>query len=336
MRYPWTNLALLLILLLQLATGYLGFRDGAPQRAWLLWVHGLGAYALVFLFLWKGPIIYHVYRRGRPWNIHRLAFVGLLLLLLATLGTGLAWTFAGPLYGGVFSWLTLHIFLALLTTGLLGWHIWRYRWLMGRVEARGRRLALQLLTVAVLGGGLWGVARWFQRPRRFTGSYETGSDSGQFPVTSWIADRPPPVALDAWQLTISGAVARPLTLTYAQLQQQPLTTVRATLDCTGGWYTTQNWRGVRLGDLLAAAGITPQGRSLRVEAVSGYARRFPLPEALEALLALEVADAPLSHGHGFPVRLVIPGRRGFEWVKWVARLEVLESEAFWQSPLPLQ
>ncbi len=336
MRYPWTNLALLLMLLLQVLTGYLGFRNGAPQRAWLLWAHGLGAYALVCLFLWKGPIIYHVYRRGRPWNIHRLAFVLLLFLLLATLGTGLAWTFTGPRFWGGFSWLTLHIFLALLTTALLVWHIWRYRWVVGRAEARGRRLALQLLAVGLAGGSVWGVARWFQRVRRFTGSYEVGSDTGQFPVTSWIADRPPPVALETWRLTIGGAVARSRTLTYDQLQQHPVTTMRATLDCTGGWYTTQTWCGVRLGDLLEPAGLSSQARSVQVTAVSGYGRRFPLPEALDILLAWDVADTPLSHGHGFPLRLVASDRRGFEWVKWVTRLDVLESEAFWQSPLPLQ
>jgi DMSO/TMAO reductase YedYZ molybdopterin-dependent catalytic subunit len=38
-----------------------------------------------------------------------------------------------------------------------------------------------------------------------------------------------------------------------------------------------------------------------------------------------VGGEPISHGHGAPVRLVAPGRRGFQWVKWVVRLEVRDT-----------
>ena len=43
-----------------------------------------------------------------------------------------------------------------------------------------------------------------------------------------------------------------------------------------------------------------------------------------------------SHGHGFPARLVAPGKRGFEWVKWVTSIQVNESPKWLQPPLPLQ
>jgi DMSO/TMAO reductase YedYZ molybdopterin-dependent catalytic subunit len=36
-----------------------------------------------------------------------------------------------------------------------------------------------------------------------------------------------------------------------------------------------------------------------------------------------VGGEPLTHEHGAPARLVALGRRGFEWVKWVVRIEVL-------------
>ena len=70
--------------------------------------------------------------------------------------------------------------------------------------------------------------------------------------------------------------------------------------------------------------------------VTGYDRRFALDVADGLLLATAVAGAPLTHAHGAPARLVAPGRRGFEWVKWVTRIEVLESSHRWQPPLPLQ
>jgi DMSO/TMAO reductase YedYZ molybdopterin-dependent catalytic subunit len=56
--------------------------------------------------------------------------------------------------------------------------------------------------------------------------------------------------------------------------------------------------------------------------VTGYRWSFPIDEAREFLLATHVAGDRLSHGHGFPLRLVAPERRGFQWVKWVTRIEI--------------
>ena len=61
-----------------------------------------------------------------------------------------------------------------------------------------------------------------------------------------------------------------------------------------------------------------------------------MEEAREYVLATHVGDSPLSRGHGYPVRLVAPGKRGFEWVKWVTSIEVNESPKWLQPPLPLQ
>jgi DMSO/TMAO reductase YedYZ molybdopterin-dependent catalytic subunit len=107
--------------------------------------------------------------------------------------------------------------------------------------------------------------------------------------------------------------------------------LRATLDCTSGWYATQDWRGCRLDRLVAG---TP-GLSVLVRSITGYARRFPLADAPGILLATHAGDAPLDPGHGAPVRLVAPGRRGFWWVKWVASIEVDDVPWWWQPPFPL-
>ena len=61
---------------------------------------------------------------------------------------------------------------------------------------------------------------------------------------------------------------------------------------------------------------------MTVHSVTGYRWSFPLAEARGFLLATRVGGDRLSHGHGFPVRLVAPDRRGFQWVKWVSRIEV--------------
>jgi DMSO/TMAO reductase YedYZ molybdopterin-dependent catalytic subunit len=108
----------------------------------------------------------------------------------------------------------------------------------------------------------------------------------------------------------------------------------ATLDCTGGWYATQVWRGVRLDRLLRESGADGD-QSIDVRSVTGYWRRFPASDARNLLLATRAGDEPLSRGHGAPARLVAPGRRGFWWVKWVASIEPSGRPWWWQPPFPL-
>ena len=142
-----------------------------------------------------------------------------------------------------------------------------------------------------------------------------------------------PIDPATWRLSVGGAVTVNLDFTVSDLE--PAGHRRATLDCTGGWYSEQDWSGTPLADLLERAGIRDGARSVEVIGVTGYRRRFSLADARSLLLATRVAGAPLSHGHGAPLRLVAPGRRGYDWVKWVVAVRVLTSDERLQSPLPL-
>ncbi|MDT8306689.1 MAG: molybdopterin-dependent oxidoreductase, partial [Anaerolineae bacterium] len=259
--------------------------------------------------------------------------LGLLLLVLVL---GISWTFLGYRTLAGFSLLSLHIYVALPLMALMAWHAWRRRWIVRRVEARDRRAFLRGGLLAAGGTISWAMLRGWQRARRFTGSYEIGSGGGAFPRVSWINDRPAPVELEAWRLELSGLVERPRALTYQEMLARAGTAAIATLDCTGGWFTTQEWAGVPLAALLEDAGVLASARTVRIASVTGYWRRYPLEEARAFLLATHVATAPLSHGHGAPLRLVAPGRRGFDWVKWITRIELERVAAEWQPPLPLQ
>jgi len=107
--------------------------------------------------------------------------------------------------------------------------------------------------------------------------------------------------------------------------------IEATLDCTGGWFTTQTWSGTRLDQLLDMT----TGQSLMVRSTTGYWRRFPIEHAPRLLLATRVAGELLPDGNGGPVRLVAPGRRGYWWVKWVDAIEVDDRPPWLQPPLPV-
>jgi DMSO/TMAO reductase YedYZ molybdopterin-dependent catalytic subunit len=175
--------------------------------------------------------------------------------------------------------------------------------------------------VVVRAAGLPGAAR------RFTGSYEVGSyEPALMPVSSWILDEIPRVDPSAWTLNAGGR-----SWSYDELSAFD-DRMTATLDCTGGFFSTQEWAGVRLDRLVGQA----DGLSIRVVSQTGYDRRFSIERASSLLLATRFGGQTLDPGHGFPARLVVPDERGFWWVKWVSAIEVDNMPPWWQPPFPLQ
>ena len=343
MRFPWANTFLLLAIGVQMVTGYLGFTSGRENERWLLWLHSIGAYAIVMVLFWKATIILGVYRRKKRWDLRRMAFAIMAGLLILSLLTGLLWTFYGPKYLLGFSYVTIHIFLAVLLFLLVGWHLISHRWIVKVPEARDRRAFFRAASLATAGFVAWQISNLTKQglslpgsDRRFTGSYEVGSFSPDFPRVSWINDDPDPIQIKNWSLVITGAAARPLTLTYQQLLEMSVAGEDVVLDCTGGWYSNQTWSGIPFNSILELIKPKAEARSVTFESVSGYKRRFWLRESAGFLLATRVAGDVLSHGHGFPLRLVIPGERGVHWVKWLSQIQINSGSKYWQSPLPLQ
>lgn len=339
-----TNLAILALLLLELASGLGSLLVGSPDGRWVFWLHGAGGLSLVLLIGWKWRIVARSFvRRGTgPWSLAP-ALLG--VLFLGVLLSGLWWAAVGrgavivPFYGEMRP-LVLHTIMALALVPPFALHV-LLRWPGTRAAFADRRAVLRLLAVGAgglaLSRGLAAAASRTGPDRRFTGSREEASFTGNaHPVTNWLSDSRQRIAREDWRLTVDGAVRAPLALDYDGIVALAAEARRATLDCTGGWYTVQEWSGAPLAGLLARAGPLPGARSVRVVSATGYDRRFGLGDAPRLLLATEVGGERLSAGHGFPVRLVAPGRRGYHWVKWVVRVEVSELPAWRQSPLPTQ
>ena len=323
-----TDWSLALLVALGLGTGLATWFAGSRQSAWVFAAHTALGTALALVLVWKLRRVWPRIAARARWD--RRTGLGLAALGLVVCALGSGWLWANGVDGGFggMSLLGWHVLLGVFLGALVVGHaLARARPLRG-ADVRDRRQFLASSFVAGVAVGAWALQRPVQRAlglhgadRRFTGSYDAGSFEGNdFPVTSWVADRPRPLDESTYRLAVSGEVRRPGSLTLADLDRGD--ELVATLDCTGGFAATQRWRGVRIGRLLDDAGVAPAGAHVRVISHTGYRWSFALADARDLLLATHVGDEPLTHGHGAPCRLVVPGHRGFQWVKWVTHVEV--------------
>ncbi len=309
-----------------LVTGVLTLFAGSPGAAWIIAMHDACGIAIGLLVIVKLRRVWPRLLRGAR-RAHA-AGIGAALAVLGCLAAGFLWSGGVAVAPGGYSLLSWHDGLgAILAIGVAIHMVLRAKRLRRR-DLSGRR---QFLIASGLAG--CAVLAWrVQRPveallalkgarRRFTGSYEAGSFAGNaFPSTSWVADNPAVIDPASYRLRVEGLVARPLATSLGELPAAD--ELVATLDCTGGFYSTQRWRGVSLSALLDLAGADPGARHVTVRSVTGYRWSFAIEAARGLLLATHVGDAPLSHDHGAPIRLVAPGARGFQWVKWVTHIEL--------------
>jgi DMSO/TMAO reductase YedYZ molybdopterin-dependent catalytic subunit len=135
---------------------------------------------------------------------------------------------------------------------------------------------------------------------------------------------PPEVDAAAWRLAVDGAVATPLSLTLADLQALRVDTLMRTLECIsnpagGTLIGNAVWRGVRLAEVLAAAGVQSAGQNLKLTSYDGYHTGIPLALAQDerSYLVFEMNGEPLPAAHGFPLRCLFPGRYGQKQPKWL-------------------
>lgn len=312
------------------ATGALTVFAGGSGDAWVFAAHDALGVSITLLLVVKLRRVWSRVITPRRWEWPSVAGLLGLGLVVVALGSGVLWASgATPSLAG-YSLLTWHDALgALLAAAVLAHMLVRAKPLR-RQDAADRRQFL----VAAGALGASALAWRLQRPvaalvglrgarRRFTGSYEVASFEGNtFPTTSWVADAPRPIDAAQYRLRVDGIVTRPLLLSLGQLPA--IDELVATLDCTGGFYSSQRWRGVRLGRLIDQAGALAGAHHVRVVSRTGYRWGFSLADARSLLLATHVGEEALSHDHGAPARLVVPNARGFQWVKWVTRIELLE------------
>ncbi|TMC79099.1 MAG: hypothetical protein E6J09_03030 [Chloroflexi bacterium] len=318
------NLVLLAAVASLLATGIVAWLLPESAATWLYVAHRIAGITLVLALVWKYAIARRSLRRRGLVGASVWLGLATALATVLTAGLGLAWTaglvsFDRPL---AYSALNLHVMSGLALGTLLVLHG------LVRGEARPALISLAGRRTALRGIGLLAasfvLSVAFDRvalARRVTGSRHARSFTGNaFPVTIWSLDSVPAIDIAAWRLRVSGAVSRPAELSFADLAELPRREASAVIDCTGGWWSEQVWSGIGLADLLERAGIAPSATRIEVISVTGHRWTFDRAEAERAIFASHVGNEALSPGHGYPLRLVVPGLRGFLWIKWVGEV----------------
>ena len=323
-----TNQALLILVPLAVATGLFSNTIGVEWIVSPAAVHGVTAFAISILTPWKAPIVQRgMGRQGSS----RWTSLLLLFLVATTLGSGLLHTTALVGKVGPLTLMQIHIGGGLLALVLVLAH-YRSHPRPIRKPDLSRRAFLSAAGLSATATVAWfgweGALRLTGSrgsDRRFTGSHERGSfDPAAMPVTSWWDDAVQSIDGTAWTINVAGSE-----LTLDDIGAMPNRDLTAILDCTSAWYSEQVWTGIRLDALLET-----DKRSIDVSSASGYGRRFPARDLDKLWLVTHVGGEPLSPGHGFPARIVAPGRRGFWWVKWVVAIEPTDTPSWWQLPFP--
>ena len=140
-----------------------------------------------------------------------------------------------------------------------------------------------------------------------------------------------------YTLTISGAVSSPMTLSFADLQTLPQTSMTKDFQCVTGWRVDDvPWTGVLLSDLLELAGASPTATALAIDSFDGaYTESLTMEQAMrpDMLVAMSMYGEPITTPNGGPVRLYTAPMYGYKSLKWLSRIDVVDQviPGYWEQ-----
>jgi DMSO/TMAO reductase YedYZ molybdopterin-dependent catalytic subunit len=138
-----------------------------------------------------------------------------------------------------------------------------------------------------------------------------------------------------FNITVSGLVEKPVSFSFADITSMEAEERLVDLPCVEGWTESALWKGVRLAPLLERAGILDGADNVVFSSPGGYTTSLTLAdiEETDPLLAYGANGEMLPQEQGFPLRLLVPDRLGYKWIKWVTSIEVIsgEYEGYWES-----
>jgi DMSO/TMAO reductase YedYZ molybdopterin-dependent catalytic subunit len=131
-----------------------------------------------------------------------------------------------------------------------------------------------------------------------------------------------------WRVDVDGLVARPSSLSLAELRSLPSRSHITQLACEEGWSFIAEWTGAPLSHVLSVAGILPEARYVVYYSIQrNWWQSIDMADVLhpQTLLVYGMNGDALPMGHGGPLRLRLPRQLGYKNVKFITRLTVTDS-----------
>ncbi len=143
----------------------------------------------------------------------------------------------------------------------------------------------------------------------------------------------PSIDASDFRVLVKGLVNQPLKLSLKQVEDMARIETKVRMDCVGGFRNNSVMTGVLLTNLLSSVQIEQSAETVVFRCADGYYTSLPLQELYQrrAFLAYEVNGKKVSR-FGSPLRLVVPGKYGYKWAKWVVEIELVEGEVrgYWE------
>jgi DMSO/TMAO reductase YedYZ molybdopterin-dependent catalytic subunit len=141
--------------------------------------------------------------------------------------------------------------------------------------------------------------------------------------------------LDTWTFRVFGEVENELELTWQQFAELPRTENVQDIHCVTRWSKFDTaFAGVHWRELARLASPKPTAHFAIAHAEAGFTANVPLSflEAANALLATHGDGEVLTAEHGYPLRLVIPGKYFWKSAKWLRGIELtsVDHPGFWE------
>ena len=158
-------------------------------------------------------------------------------------------------------------------------------------------------------------------------SFRIYTITGSFPV----------IAREQYRLQVTGLVDRPLSLSLDDIESMPSTKLVKNFQCVTGWRVPGvHWEGVRLSDVLDAAGVQPSAGAVAFDSYDGAdTESLTLYQARlrDVIVAYRMLGAPVTTAHGGPVRLYVAPMYGYKSLKWLRSIRVVEQAepGYWEQ-----
>jgi DMSO/TMAO reductase YedYZ molybdopterin-dependent catalytic subunit len=172
---------------------------------------------------------------------------------------------------------------------------------------------------------------------------ELGYDPARLPPGQYLTEKwpvlhagdIPAVDLATWDFRVWGEVEEPLHRSWEELNELSAVEVTQDIHCVTRWSRFDTtFRGVPWSAVAELVRPKPSAHYAIAHAEQGYTANVPAPflDREGAMLATHADGEPLALEHGWPLRLVVPGKYFWKSAKWLRGIELSATDrpGFWE------